>query len=156
MLGRVKLDNILLTYDKSNFNKITTRSRSRTLIKVVRDTCTNTVQPVLPIVPSKSQGLLPILALDSSTHPLEKDLEVPIYTGAPIHVSGSTRQRGNCSSIHPSSLKPTVSTLLCYWVNQVSSKRVRLVAAQGLDHFNQISRKSTIITNSCPEAMGDQ
>ena len=45
MFGRVKLDNILLAFDQSNFNQITSRSRNQTLITVVRDTCTTTVPP---------------------------------------------------------------------------------------------------------------
>ena len=36
MFGRVKLDNTLLTCDQGNFNQITTRSRNRTLVTVVR------------------------------------------------------------------------------------------------------------------------
>ena len=45
MLGRDKLDNILLTCDRDNFNQITAWSRNRTLVTVVRDTCTTTVPP---------------------------------------------------------------------------------------------------------------
>ena len=45
MLGRVKLDNTLLTCDKSKFNQITAQSRNRTLVTVVRDTCVITVPP---------------------------------------------------------------------------------------------------------------
>ena len=45
MLGRDKLDNTLLTCDQGNFNQITVRSRNRTLVTVVRDTCTTTVPP---------------------------------------------------------------------------------------------------------------
>ena len=40
MLGRVKLENILLTCDQGNFNQITERSKNRTLVTVVRDKCT--------------------------------------------------------------------------------------------------------------------
>ena len=36
MLGRVKLDNTLLTCDQGNFNQITARSRNRALVTVVR------------------------------------------------------------------------------------------------------------------------
>ena len=43
--GGVKLDNTLPTCDQGNFNQITTRSRNRTLVTVVRDTCTTTVTP---------------------------------------------------------------------------------------------------------------
>ena len=43
MLGRVKLDNTLLTRDQGNFNQITARIRNRTLVTVVRDTCTTAV-----------------------------------------------------------------------------------------------------------------
>ena len=43
MLGRVKLDNTLLTCDQGNFNRITARSRNWTLVTTVRDTCTTTV-----------------------------------------------------------------------------------------------------------------
>ena len=45
MLGRFKLDNALLTCDQGNFNLITARSRNRTLVTVVRGTCTTTVPP---------------------------------------------------------------------------------------------------------------
>ena len=45
MLGRVKLNNTLLTCDQGNFNQITARGRNRTLVTVVRDTCTTTVPP---------------------------------------------------------------------------------------------------------------
>ena len=40
-----KQDNTVLTYDQGNFNQITTRSRNRTLVTIVRDTCTATVPP---------------------------------------------------------------------------------------------------------------
>ena len=40
MLGRLKLDNAFLTLDQGNFNQITTQSRNRTLVTVVRDMCT--------------------------------------------------------------------------------------------------------------------
>ena len=43
MRGRIKLDNTVLTCDQDNFNQITIRSRNRTRVKVVRDTCTITV-----------------------------------------------------------------------------------------------------------------
>ena len=46
MLGRVKLDNTLLTFDHGNFNQITAWSRNQTLVIVVRDTCSTTVPPV--------------------------------------------------------------------------------------------------------------
>ena len=36
MLGRVKLDNTLLTCDKGTFNQITARRRKQTLVTVVR------------------------------------------------------------------------------------------------------------------------
>ena len=49
MLGRVKLDNILLTCGRVNFNQITARSRNGTLVIVVRDTCT-TIVPSAPHV----------------------------------------------------------------------------------------------------------
>ena len=42
MLARFKLDNTLLTCDQGNFNQITARGRNRTLVTVVRDTCTST------------------------------------------------------------------------------------------------------------------
>ena len=51
MLGRVELDNTLLTCDQGNFNQIATWSRDRTLITVVRDTCTTTVPHQHPSVP---------------------------------------------------------------------------------------------------------
>ena len=35
----------LLTYDQSNFNQITAWSRKKTLVTVVRDTCTTTEPP---------------------------------------------------------------------------------------------------------------
>ena len=50
MLGRVKLDITLLTCDQGNFNQISARSRNRTLVTVVRGTCTTTVPPALVIV----------------------------------------------------------------------------------------------------------
>ena len=46
MLGRVKLDNTLLTCDKGNFNQMTAQSRNRTLVTMVSDTCTTIVAPV--------------------------------------------------------------------------------------------------------------
>ena len=49
MLGRVKLENTLLTCDIGNFNEITARSRNQTLVTVMRDPCTTTVQPAPPI-----------------------------------------------------------------------------------------------------------
>ena len=52
MLGRVKLENTLLTCDKGNFNQITARSQNRSLVIVVRDTSTATVPPV----PSSGSG----------------------------------------------------------------------------------------------------
>ena len=48
MFGRDKLDNTLLTCDQGNLNQITTRSRNRTLVTVVKDTCTTTVPPAPP------------------------------------------------------------------------------------------------------------
>ena len=45
MLGRVKLDNSLVTCDQGN-NQITAWSLNRTLVTVVRDACTTTVPPV--------------------------------------------------------------------------------------------------------------
>ena len=45
MLGRVKLDNTLLTCDKGNFHQITARTRNRSLVTVVRNKCTTTVPP---------------------------------------------------------------------------------------------------------------
>ena len=47
-IGRVKLANTLLTYNKRNFNQITARSRNSTQITVVGDTCTTTVPPAPP------------------------------------------------------------------------------------------------------------
>ena len=49
MLGKDKLENTLLTCHQSNFNQITTLSLNRTLITVVRYTCTITVPPALPM-----------------------------------------------------------------------------------------------------------
>ena len=57
MLGRVKLDNTLLTCDKGNFNQITARSRNRTLITMVRGTCTTTLPPA-PLLMSKPKTIL--------------------------------------------------------------------------------------------------
>ena len=45
MFDEVKLNNTLLTRDQSNFGEITAWCRSRTLITVVRHTCTTTVLP---------------------------------------------------------------------------------------------------------------
>ena len=45
MLGRVKLDNTLLTCDQANFYQINARNRNWTLVTVMRDTCTTTVPP---------------------------------------------------------------------------------------------------------------
>ena len=45
MLGRVKLDNTLLTCDQGNFNQITTWSQNQALVTMVRDMCTTTVPP---------------------------------------------------------------------------------------------------------------
>ena len=45
MLGTVKQDNTILTCDQGCFNQIRARSRNRTLVTVVRDTCTTTVPP---------------------------------------------------------------------------------------------------------------
>ena len=45
MLGRVKMNNTLLTYDKGNFNQMTARSWNRTVVTMVRDTSTTTVPP---------------------------------------------------------------------------------------------------------------
>ena len=48
MLGRVRLDNTLLTWDQGNFNQIAARSRNRILVTVARDICTATVPPAPP------------------------------------------------------------------------------------------------------------
>ena len=48
MVGRDKLDNTLLTYDKGNFNQITARSWNRNLVTVGRNTCTTTVPSAPP------------------------------------------------------------------------------------------------------------
>ena len=45
ILGRVKLDNTLLTCGQSNFNQVTAWSRNRTLVTVVGDTCATTEPP---------------------------------------------------------------------------------------------------------------
>ena len=55
MLGRVKLDNTLLTCDQGNFNQITARSRALTQVTVVRDTCTTTV-PAAPHTKAWNDG----------------------------------------------------------------------------------------------------
>ena len=59
MLGRVKLDNTLLTCDQGNFNQITARSRNQTIVTVVRDTCTTTVPPAPQIVYSNLKSITP-------------------------------------------------------------------------------------------------
>ena len=41
MLGRNKLDNTLLTCDQGNSNQITAQTQNRSLVTVVRETCTN-------------------------------------------------------------------------------------------------------------------
>ena len=48
MLGRVKLDDALLTCDKGNFNQITAWSRNRTRVTAVRDACATIVPPAPP------------------------------------------------------------------------------------------------------------
>ena len=48
MLGIDKLDNTLLTCDQDNFSQITSPSRNRTRVTVVRDTCTAIVPPAPP------------------------------------------------------------------------------------------------------------
>ena len=48
LLGRVKLDNTLLTCDQGNFNQMIVWSQNGTLVTVVRDRCTTTVPPVSP------------------------------------------------------------------------------------------------------------
>ena len=48
ILGKVKLDNTLLTCDQGNFNQITAQSQNRTLVTVMRETCTTTVPPAPP------------------------------------------------------------------------------------------------------------
>ena len=50
MVGRVKLNNTLLTCDQGNFNQRTARSRNQILVTVVRDTCTTNVLPAPPQV----------------------------------------------------------------------------------------------------------
>ena len=45
MVGRDKLDNTLLTSNQGNFNQITAQSQNRTLVTVVRNTCTTAVPP---------------------------------------------------------------------------------------------------------------
>ena len=49
MLRRVKLDHTLLTCDQGNFNQITARSQSKTLVTVVRDMCPAALPSVPPI-----------------------------------------------------------------------------------------------------------
>ena len=67
MLGRVKLDNTLLTCDKGNFNQITARCRNRTLVTVVRDTCTTTVPPAV-CAPVKEFGTQNLKSTPSREH----------------------------------------------------------------------------------------
>ena len=45
MLGKVKLDNTLLTCDQGNFHQITAGRQNQTPVTVVRDMCTTTVPP---------------------------------------------------------------------------------------------------------------
>ena len=45
MVSRDKLDNTLLTSNQGNFNQITAQSQNRTLVTVVRNTCTTAVPP---------------------------------------------------------------------------------------------------------------
>ena len=45
VFGRDKLNNTLLTCHRRNFNQITELSRNRTLVAMVKETCTTTVQP---------------------------------------------------------------------------------------------------------------
>ena len=54
MLGRVKLDNTLLTCNQGNFNQITVWSQNQTLVAVVRNTCTTTVPPAHQHLSTKS------------------------------------------------------------------------------------------------------
>ena len=56
MLCRVKLDDTLLTCDQGNFNQITEWRWNRTLVTVVKDTCTTTVPPVPPIFRSNTRS----------------------------------------------------------------------------------------------------
>ena len=49
MLGRVKLDNTLLTCDQGNFNQTTSQRRNQTVVTVVRDTCT-IIEPLAPLL----------------------------------------------------------------------------------------------------------
>ena len=57
-LSRVKLDNTLLTYDQGSFNQITIRSRNRTLVTVVTNTCTTTVPQLINYLISPYYTLL--------------------------------------------------------------------------------------------------
>ena len=72
MLGRVKLDNTLLTCDHGNFNQITARSRNRTLVTVVRDTCTTIVTRVLR---TESNGEVKVL-------PVGSRISIVLYLGS--------------------------------------------------------------------------
>ena len=65
MLGRVKLDNILLTRDQGNFSHITPWSRNRTSVTVVTDTCTTTAPPA----PFYSKSLLYVMIFTRDLRP---------------------------------------------------------------------------------------
>lgn len=45
MFSTVKQDNTILTCDKGSFNQIRARGWNRTLVKLVRDSCTTTLPP---------------------------------------------------------------------------------------------------------------
>ena len=59
MLGRDKFNKTLLRCGQDNFNQITAWIRGRTLVTVMRDTCTATVPPAPPdvIINSMTVGM---------------------------------------------------------------------------------------------------
>ena len=54
VLGRIKLNNTLLTCEQGNFNQVIARSRNLIPVTVVRDTCTTTVPPSTSFLPSNT------------------------------------------------------------------------------------------------------
>ena len=91
MLGRDKVDDTFLTCDQGNFNQITARSRNRTLITVVRGTCTTTVPPAPHkyIIDGKRKKLLytktPLIFVNKNRG-REYEVEVcPVKTDSKLH-----------------------------------------------------------------------
>ena len=122
MLGRDKLDNPLLTCDQSNFNQITARSRDRTLVTVVRDTCTTTVPPP-PIIPHSCNRCCPapywLDYLNSDQgyfSPFSASLGMSTTGEIPLdrHMLVFTGKKNN---LYRKNLKLTVSCIdkFCFW-----------------------------------------